>query len=100
MDLELQEFTRRLIHFQHEHPVFRRHRWFQGQPIYGPKQEDIAWFNPRGEQANEELWSNGEALSLGVFINVMRKFPQPEYPWGTGNGRHLLPDLQCPLRSD
>jgi glycogen operon protein len=42
MDLELQEFTRRLIHFQHEHPVFRRHRWFQGQPIYGPKQEDIA----------------------------------------------------------
>ena|SRR5688500_4038448 len=75
-DSELQEFTRRLILFRRTHPVFRRRRWFQGQPIHGADQDDIAWFHPGGEQASEALWQEETVQSLGIFING-EKFPNP-----------------------
>ena len=76
VDTGLQEFTRRLIRFRHDHPVFRRRRWFQGQPIHGGGQEDIAWFNHMGEQASEELWGGGGIQSVGIFLNG-DSFPNP-----------------------
>ena len=76
VDTGLQEFARRLVRFRHDHPVFRRRRWFQGQPIHGEGQEDIAWFNHMGEQASEELWVNGGIQSLGIFLNG-DSFPNP-----------------------
>jgi glycogen operon protein len=76
VDTGLQEFTRRLVRFRHDHPVFRRRRWFQGQPIHGGGQDDIAWFNYMGEQASEELWGNGGIQSLGIFLNG-DSFPNP-----------------------
>jgi glycogen operon protein len=76
VDTGLQEFARRLVRFRHDHPVFRRRRWFQGQPIHGGGQDDIAWFNHMGEQASEELWVDGEIQSLGIFLNG-DSFPNP-----------------------
>jgi glycogen operon protein len=67
---------RRLIHFRHAHPVFRRRRWFQGESIHAPGQDDIAWFDPAGEQASEQLWQEGVIHSLGIFING-ENFPNP-----------------------
>ncbi len=75
-DNDLLEFTRRLILFRQAHPVFRRRRWFQGQPIHGADQDDIAWFHPEGEQASEALWQEETVQSLGIFING-EKFPNP-----------------------
>jgi glycogen operon protein len=75
-DEELREFTSRLIHFRHAHPVFRRRRWFQGESIHAPGQDDIAWFNPSGDQASEELWQGGVIHSVGIFING-ENFPNP-----------------------
>jgi isoamylase len=75
-DEDLREFTRRLIHFRHAHPVFRRRRWFQGESIHAPGQNDIAWFDPQGEQASEQLWEGGVVQSLGIFING-ENFPNP-----------------------
>ena len=66
-DEELMEFTRQLIEFRREHPVFRRRRWFQGRPLRGT--EDIAWLRPDGEEMTDEDWTTGELLSLGVFLN-------------------------------
>ena len=43
-DLNLLNFTSRLIHFYKNHPVFTRKRWFKGVPIKGVGLEDIAWF--------------------------------------------------------
>ena len=76
VDEDLQEFTERLIRFRHEHPVFRRRRWFQGQPIHGGDKDDIAWFNHMGEQASEELWGREIIQTLGVFLNG-ESFPNP-----------------------
>jgi glycogen operon protein len=65
----LLEFTRRLIAFRQQHPVFRRRRWFQGQLIYGSDVHDIGWFTPAGTEMSEEDWNTGFVKSLGVFLN-------------------------------
>jgi glycogen operon protein len=69
IDQDLHAFTRRLIAFRHDHPAFRRRRWFQGSAIHGADCKDIAWFTPSGEQMSEEDWGEWFAKSLGVFIN-------------------------------
>ncbi|MFL5809041.1 MAG: glycogen debranching protein GlgX [Flavisolibacter sp.] len=68
-DLELLEFTKKLIHLYKNHDVFTRHRWFQGQPVKGVGLEDIAWFLPEGDEMNEDNWKNDFAKSLAVFLN-------------------------------
>ncbi|PWG79032.1 glycogen debranching protein GlgX [Pararcticibacter amylolyticus] len=68
-DQELLSFTRKLIHFRKKHPVFRRRRWFNGQPIKGIGLEDIAWFLPEGTEMPDESWSHDFAKSLAIFLN-------------------------------
>jgi isoamylase len=67
----LLDFTRALIRLRAQHPVFRRRRYFQGEPISGPKGQlgDIAWFTPAGEEMTDEDWSAGFTKSLTVFLN-------------------------------
>jgi glycogen operon protein len=69
IDENLLEFTRRMIAFRKQHPVFRRSRWFQGQPIYGSDVHDIGWFTPGGAEMSEEDWNTGFVKSIGVFLN-------------------------------
>ena len=76
VDKDLLDFACRLIQFRRAHPVFRRRRWFQGQAIHGEGKDDIAWFDPCGEQASEQLWEGGVVHSLGIFING-ENFPNP-----------------------
>ena len=68
-DDELLDFTRHLIQFRKDHPIFRRRRWFQGQPIHRTGMSDITWFTPEGQEMAEENWGQGYAKSLGVFLN-------------------------------
>ncbi|MBD3289558.1 glycogen debranching protein GlgX [candidate division KSB1 bacterium] len=68
-DKDLLEFTRKLIQFRKEHPVFHRRRWFQGQPIHGSEVDDIEWFIPEGEEMRDEDWDQGYAKSLAIFLN-------------------------------
>ena len=68
-DQDLLEFTRRLILFRHEHPTFRRRRWFKGQPIHGRGVTDIAWFKPDGGEMDEEAWQQSFGKALGLYIN-------------------------------
>jgi glycogen operon protein len=68
-DQELLAFTRSLIRFRQEHPIFRRRSWFQGISIRGSELCDLEWFTPEGTVMTEEQWSEGFAKSLGVFLN-------------------------------
>ncbi|MFO7655010.1 MAG: glycogen debranching protein GlgX [Candidatus Krumholzibacteriia bacterium] len=69
LDEELLEFTRRLIRYRFEHPVFRRRRWFQGRAIHGSDNQDIGWFTIEGEPMQEENWGTWFAKSLGIYLN-------------------------------
>ena len=68
-DKGLEEFTKGLGQLRRQHPVFRRHRWFQGRPIHGADTPDIAWFAPSGVLMSEENWGVGFARALEVFLN-------------------------------
>jgi isoamylase len=69
-DKELLEFTRKIIHFRKKHPVFRRRRWFQGEPVLKAGDvEDIEWFLPEGDKMTQENWLHDYAKSLGVYLN-------------------------------
>jgi isoamylase len=49
--------------------VFRRRRFFEGEPIVGGELSDIAWFRPDGREMTENDWKAGFSKSLGVFLN-------------------------------
>ena len=76
LDWDLQEsneslldFTRQLIYFRRQHPVFRRRKWFQGRAIRGSDASDITWFNPDGSQMTEEQWNVGFTKAIAIFLN-------------------------------
>ncbi|MEA3018608.1 MAG: isoamylase [Actinomycetota bacterium] len=66
-DVVLLAFTRWIVGFRRDHPVFRRRRFFEGRPMRG--NPDIGWFAPDGTEMSEDDWEKGFAKSLGVFLN-------------------------------
>ena len=68
-DESLLEYTRSLIRFRSEHPVFMRRGWFLGKSIHGSGVGDIAWFTPDGIEMAEENWGEAFAKSMVVFLN-------------------------------
>jgi isoamylase len=68
-DEEFLDFCARLLAFRRKHPVFRRRRFFEGEPILGSELSDIGWFRPDGGKMTDEDWRTGFAKSLGVFLN-------------------------------
>jgi len=66
---ELLDFTRELINFRHQHPVFRRRKWFQGRPIHGYGISDIGWFNADGTEMTEKQWLVSYAKVMQIFLN-------------------------------
>lgn len=67
----LLEFVRLAARLRHDHPVFRRRRFFQGRPA-GESEgalRDIAWLTPGGEDMTDDDWRAGFAKSLAVFLN-------------------------------
>jgi glycogen operon protein len=72
IDEDLLAFTRALIHFYREHPVFRRRGWFQGREVHVQSADhvhDIAWFTAAGVEMSDHDWANAAANVLGIFLN-------------------------------
>ncbi|RNI18410.1 glycogen debranching protein GlgX [Flexivirga caeni] len=67
----LLDFTRTVIALRHDHPTFRRRRFFSGDAQHGgaSDQGDIEWYSPSGTEMNELDWRNGYARTLMVFLN-------------------------------
>jgi glycogen operon protein len=76
---DLLDFARRIVQLRHDHPVFRRRRFFAGSPEHGGESDlgDIAWFTPTGEHMSDEHWQNGYARALMVFFNG-EAIPEPD----------------------
>ncbi len=83
---ELTGFTARLTRLRREHPVFRRRRFFQGQPVRGTCLADIAWLTPAGRPMTDEEWTAGQAGPLVVFLNGAG-IPEPDR-----RGRRVVDD--------
>ncbi len=70
-DQALYDYVRMLIKLRADHAVFRRRRFFRGQPARGGRNRlgDIAWFTLSGEEMTGDDWDAGFAKSLTVFLN-------------------------------
>ncbi|MES2210855.1 MAG: glycogen debranching protein GlgX [Chloroflexota bacterium] len=68
-DRELLDFVRRLIAFRHDHPAFRRRRWFQNRPIRGEEAHEIEWLAPDGTPMGDEHWHDPLDQGIGVCIS-------------------------------
>jgi len=68
---ELLHFTRDIIALRKENPVFRRRRFFEGNPHHLDETElgEIAWFTPSAEHMSGADWSAGYSRSVAVFLN-------------------------------
>jgi glycogen operon protein len=69
---DLLDFTCQLIALRREHPVFRRRRFFNGQPAdpgTGSGLPDINWLTPAGTDMTLAGWGGGENRSLAVLLN-------------------------------
>ncbi len=66
---ELTAFTAALTTLRAAHPVFRRHRFFQGRPIHGSDIKDIAWLRPDDQQMTDQDWTNHSAKTVAIFLN-------------------------------
>ncbi len=67
----LLDFTRDLVRLRRDHPVFRRRRFFAGEPRHGGESElgDIGWLKPDASHMAEEDWQIGTARAVMVFLN-------------------------------
>jgi glycogen operon protein len=72
----LYSFARRLIRLRADHPLFRRRRFFTGEPDHADAGHDgcepvgdIAWLTPAGAEMTGDDWNAGFAKSVTVFLN-------------------------------
>jgi isoamylase len=68
IEKELVNFTRTLISFRKEHPVFRRKKFFQGRKLFGAS-KDIVWLQPSGREMTEQVWNEAKIHSIGMILS-------------------------------
>jgi glycogen operon protein len=67
---DLLAFVRKVTTLRKKHPVFRRRRFFEGEPIRtGDEVRDIAWLTPGGGEMTHEDWGAAFDKCVGVFLN-------------------------------
>jgi len=62
-------FVSRLTRLRAEHPIFRRRRFFSGEPVGDSKAPDIAWLRRDGEAMTEADWNSLGGMTMTVFLN-------------------------------
>ena len=67
VDVDLLEFTRRLIELRASQPVLRRQRFFEGE--YAPRRRDITWFRADGQEFEGDDWGDEGHKCLGMLLN-------------------------------
>ncbi len=63
------DFTKRLIQLRRDHPVFRRPKFFQGRRIRGSEIRDVMWFNPGGNEIEDDEWNSPSVRCLGMLLS-------------------------------
>ncbi len=87
VDVEMLDFTRRLIALRRAHPVFRRNDWFRvGLPDDAGEAEirDIEWCTTAGVRMTDDQWHTEGAAAIAVYLS----------------GRHLHDEQGRPMEDD
>lgn len=71
-DQDLLTFARAITGLRAKHPTFRRRGFFTGDMVRGANGRelpDIVWLEANGNVMEGDDWSNGNAKTLGMFLN-------------------------------
>ncbi len=68
-DQNLASFTGRLIAFRHEHPIFRRPKFFTGHKVRGHEFRDLHRVNTQGDLMHAHDWHDSHSRGLGAVLN-------------------------------
>ncbi|MET0794418.1 MAG: glycogen debranching protein GlgX [Polyangiaceae bacterium] len=66
--LDLLNFTREVLRITKSNPVFRRHRFFAGDPVSDKGYKDVTWLRSDGTEMSIDDWGNGRNHLLGMLI--------------------------------
>ncbi|MEI6623131.1 MAG: glycogen debranching enzyme GlgX, partial [Actinomycetes bacterium] len=66
---DLLGFTRKLMELRLDHPVFRQHYFFEGEPTHEGGAEDLAWFGTDGLLLAADRWNDGNIKAVGMFLS-------------------------------
>ena len=70
VDPDMLAFTQMLTGLRRRHPIFRRHRFFEGRRVDSWNDvPDISWLRPTGEAMTQQDWQVGYAKTLTVVLN-------------------------------
>ena len=65
-DRDLIRFTKKLLKLRKAHRVFHRRNFFEGESLRAGGKKDVLWFNPSGEEMNEEECTKHYAKCLAL----------------------------------
>ncbi len=63
------EFVRQAIRLWAEQPVLHRRKFLEGRRIRGSDVEDVSWFEPSGQEMNDEAWFAPFVRCLGMRLS-------------------------------
>ena len=66
---ELLQFAREVFRITKNNPVFRRRRFFDGDPVSAHGVKDVSWIRPEGGEMGIEDWGNPKNHTLGMLIH-------------------------------
>ncbi len=66
--IDLLNFTREVLRITKSNPVFRRHRFFAGDPVSDKGFKDVMWLRSDGAELTIDDWGNGRNHLLGMLI--------------------------------
>src|SRR5690606_8000085 len=66
---ELLEFARRVFRVLRSNPVFRRRRFFAGNPVTDRGVKDVQWMRPDGREMTDDDWRSPKNRMLGMLIH-------------------------------
>ncbi len=76
LDWNLGEYPRKLLGFvvrvlaiRRANPVFRRRRFFAGDPVSGAEMKDVSWVRPDGKEMTLGDWHDPRNRVLGMWIH-------------------------------
>jgi isoamylase len=79
-------FTKRVIELRSKHPAFHRADFLTGEERMGSGAPDVWWFRADGRKMTQRNWRDGNALTLGVFLNCS------EIPTHSARGAPVIDD--------
>jgi len=65
----LLEFTRHVLAIRAGNPVFRRRRFFAGDPVTDLGAKDVAWIRPDGREMALAEWQDAKQAVLGMLVH-------------------------------